>query len=30
MNPNDVMVVGLKDVLLRLLGFWFMYIVYIS
>ena len=30
MNPNDAMVVVLKDILLRLLGFRFIYIVYIS
>ena len=30
MNPNDVMVVVLKDILLCLLGFRFIYIVYIS
>ena len=30
MNPNDAMVVVLKDILLCLLGFRFMYIVYIS
>ena len=29
MNPNDVMVVVLKDIMLCLLGFRFMYIVYI-
>ena len=29
-NPNDPMVVVLKDILLCLLGFRFMYIVYIS
>ena len=29
-NPNDVMVVILKDILLCLLGFMFIYIVYIS
>ena len=30
MNPNDAMIVVLKDILLCLLGFRFMYIVYIS
>ena len=30
MNPNDAMVVALKDILLCLLGFRFTYIVYIS
>ena len=30
MNPNDAMVVVLKDILLCLLGFRFIYIVYIS
>ena len=30
MNPNDVMIVVLKDILLCLLGFRFTYIVYIS
>ena len=30
MNPNDAMVVVLKDILLCLLGFKFMYIVHIS
>ena len=30
MNPNDAMVVVLKDVLLCLLGFRFLYIIYIS
>ena len=30
MNPNDVMVVVLKDILLCFLGFRFIYIVYIS
>ena len=30
MNPNDVMVVVLKDILLYLLGFRFIYIVYNS
>ena len=30
MNPNDAMVVVLKDILLFLLGFRFTYIVYIS
>ena len=30
MNPNDVMVVVLKDILLCSLGFRFIYIVYIS
>ena len=30
MNPNDAMVVMLKDILLCLLGFWLMYVVYIS
>ena len=30
MNPNDVMVVVLKDILLCLLGFMFIYIVYVS
>ena len=30
MNPNDVMIVVLKDILLCLLGFRFIYIVYIS
>ena len=30
MNPNDAMFVMLKDVLLCLLGFRFIYIVYIS
>ena len=29
-NPNDAMVVVLKDILLCLLGFRFIYIVYIS
>ena len=30
MNPNDAMVVMLKDILLCLLGFWLIYVVYIS
>ena len=30
MNPKDVMVVVLKDIILYLLGFRFIYIVYIS
>ena len=30
MNPNDVMVVVLKDILLCLLGLRFIYIAYIS
>ena len=30
MNPNEAMVVVLKDILLCLLGFRFIYIVYIS
>ena len=30
MNPNDVMVVVLKDILLCWLGFRFIYVVYIS
>ena len=30
MNPNEAMVVVLKDILLWLLGFSFIYIVYIS
>ena len=30
MNPNDAMVVVLKDILLCFLGFRFIYIVYIS
>ena len=30
MNPSDVMVVVLKDIILCLLGFRFIYIVYIS
>ena len=30
MDPNDAMVVVLKDILLCLLGFRFIYIVYIS
>ena len=30
MSPNDVMVVVLKDIILCLLGFRFIYIVYIS
>ena len=30
MNPNDVMVVVLKDILIFLSGFRFIYIVYIS
>ena len=30
MNPSDAMVIVLKDILLCLLGFRFMYIVYIS
>ena len=30
MNPNDAMVVVLKGILLCLLGFRFIYIVYIS
>ena len=30
MNPIDAMVVVLKDIILSLLGFMFIYIVYIS
>ena len=30
MNPNDAMVIVLKDILLYLLSFRFIYIVYIS
>ena len=30
MNPNDAMVIVLKDILLCLLGLIFIYIVYIS